>query len=420
MEIINKRPDELRGYERNARTHSKDQVKQIAASITAFGFNNPILIDGSGMVIAGHCRLAASIDLGRETVPCVVLDHLSDAEKRAYILADNKLAALAGWDDDLLRLELGDLLGLDVDLPLIGFDSDELKQIMTDQPGDELTDPDDVPDIPDTPETMIGDVWLMGKHRLMCGDSQSAADVALLMDGKTAGLMNTDPPYGISYNNDDRPNPGVAKPRVAKPRVANDTLQDEKLQHFLEDVFSVAISEALEKRAAWYLWHAHLTQGYFAAAAAAANLVIHRQIIWVKPVLLLGRGHYHWKHEPCFMGWVKGFQPPDYGLGNGERTQVTVWEVGSVTHAERKEFNHSSPKPVGLFEVPLVKHLKVGGIAYEPFAGSGPQFIAAEKTMRVCYGMELMPNFCDVIVTRWQNFTGQRATHAVTGRPFGE
>lgn len=249
-----------------------------------------------------------------------------------------------------------------------------------------------------------GDLWVIGKHRLLCGDSTNVQHVERLMGNDRAGLMNTDPPYGVGYANEERPNPGVAKPRVA-----NDIFKDEELQSFLEAAFSVAVTTALKSDAAWYLWHAHLTQGFFAAAAAAAtaaNVVLHRQIIWVKPVLLLGRGQYHWKHEPCFMGWVKGNEPPDYGLGNGERTQTTIWEIASVTQAERKEFDHATPKPVELFTIPIVKHLKQGEVCYEPFAGSGPQFIAAEKAGVRCMGMELESQFCDVILNRWAKYTG--------------
>jgi DNA modification methylase len=193
--------------------------------------------------------------------------------------------------------------------------------------------------------------------------------------------------------------------------VAKDELRDAALQTFLESAFRAATAHALAENAAWYLWHAHLTQGFFAAAAAAAaaNVVLHRQIIWVKPVLLLGRGHYHWKHEPCFMGWVEGHQPPDYGLGHGERTQTTVWEVAHVTQAERKEFNHSTPKPVALFTTPLAKHLRAGEACYEPFTGSGPQLIAAEQSGMRCFGVEIEPVYCQVTIDRWEAFTGQRA-----------
>jgi hypothetical protein len=203
---------------------------------------------------------------------------------------------------------------------------------------------------------------------------------------------------------------------VAKPRVANDKLQEEKLQAFLEAAFGPAANIALAPNAAWYLWHAHLTQGFFAAAAAAvaAAVILHRQIIWVKPVLLLGRGQYHWKHEPCFMGWVRGHEPPDYGRGNGERDQTTVWEIASVTQAERKKFDHSTPKPVGLFAIPIIKHLRREEICYDPFAGSGPQVIAAEQLERRCYGMEIDPRYCDVIVERWQQFSGGKARREKT------
>jgi DNA modification methylase len=227
------------------------------------------------------------------------------------------------------------------------------------------------------------------------------------MAGERAGVMNTDPPYGISFDN-----AALGPTRKNYSAIKNDDLKDQNLQAFLEDVFRLAKAEALKINAAWYLWHAHLTQGYFsaaAAAAAAAAVVLHRQIIWVKPRLILGRGQYHWKHEPCFMGWVDKHQPPDYGLGNGERTQTTIWEIDGISGSERKEFNHASPKPTGIFSIPIVKHLKAGEIAYEPFAGSGPQFIAAEQNGVRCFGMELEPKFCDVIVKRWENFTGKRA-----------
>jgi DNA modification methylase len=284
------------------------------------------------------------------------------------------------------------------------FSEKELAELVASTQEQEIIE-DEVPDLTTDPVTQTGDLWILGEHRLLCGDSTDKKYVSRLMNGEKAVLMNTDPPYGVSYANNERPNPGVAKPRVA-----NDELTDEKLQKFLENCFQCAVEIALNKNAAWYMWHAHLTQGYFAAAAAAAaDVVLHRQIIWVKPVLLLGRGQYHWKHEPCFMGWVKGNQPPDFGEGAGERTQTTVWEIGNITQKERKELNHATPKPVEIFAIPIVKHTTKGEVCYEPFCGSGPQIIAAEQLDRKCYGMEISRQYCDVIVERWQNLTGKKA-----------
>ncbi len=263
---------------------------------------------------------------------------------------------------------------------------------------------DDVPEPPKKPITKPGDLWLLGEHRLLCGDSTKSDQVERLFKKERAGLMNTDPPYGINFDN-----ASLGPSRKDYAKIENDDLCDAKLQAFLESVFRVTTAHALNQNAAWYLWHAHLTQGYFAAAAAAANVVLHRQIIWVKNRLILGRGHYHWKHEPCFMGWVKGSQPPDYGAGNGERTQTTVWEIAGLGTKDRAEFDHASPKPVQLFAIPIVKHLKPGEICFEPFSGSGPQFIAAQQLGRRCFGIEIEPKYCDVIVKRWETLTGEKA-----------
>ncbi|HEX5443185.1 MAG TPA: DNA methyltransferase [Pirellulales bacterium] len=256
-----------------------------------------------------------------------------------------------------------------------------------------------------------GQVWTIageqGEHRLLCGDSTKNEDVARLMGAERAGLMNTDPPYGIDYRNETRPLPNSKKSRKPKQPILNDDANGDRLQTFLESCFRAAIACALKEKAAWYLWHAHLTQGFFAAAAAAAaaaNVVLHRQIIWVKRNMLLGRGQYHWKHEPCFFGWVKGHQPPDYGLGQGERTQTTVWEIASVPHNEREELDHPTPKPVELFAIPIVKHLLPGEICFEPFAGTGPQLLAAEQLGRRCFAIEILPQYCAVILERAAKF----------------
>ncbi|HEY1963689.1 MAG TPA: DNA methyltransferase [Acidobacteriaceae bacterium] len=392
-------------YPRNARVLSDAAIDTVAKSIQEYGWRQPIVVDTAGVVIAGHTRLLAAKKLGLKEVPVHVATELSPAQVKAYRLMDNRSHEESSWDDALLGEELFDLEGLGLDLSLTGFSEEELAGLMVEKT-EGLTDPDEVPETPEQPVTQMGDLWVLGKHRLLCGDATEAEDVKRVMIGSKAGLMNTDPPYGVGYANDERPHPGVAK----------DELQNEALQTFLESAFGAAKSALLPK-AAWYLWHAHLTQGFFAAAAAAAaHVILHRQIIWVKPVLLLGRGQYHWKHEPCFMGWVEGHQPPDLA----ERNQTTVWEIGSISTAERKEFNHSTPKPVELFRRPILKHLKAGAIAYEPFAGTGPQFIAAEETGRCCYGLEIEPAYCDVIVVRWQNFTGKKATLDGDGRTFEE
>ena len=374
------------------------------ASIREYGFAIPVLARSSdNEVCDGHLRLKAALAEGMTQVPVIPCDGWTDAQMKAFRLMANRSVNWADFDPERLGLELAALNSIGFDLSLTGFDPKELDALLLPTASDAE---DEVPPVPSVPVSRRGDLYVLGTHRLLCGDSTKAEDVARLMNGERAGLMNTDPPYGVGYANDERPHPGVAKPRVAKPRVAKDELQDEALQNFLESAFSAA-KFALLDNAAWYLWHAHLTQGFFAAAAAAAaaHVILHRQIIWVKPVLLLGRGQYHWKHEPCFMGWVEGHKPPD--LGN--RNQTTVWEIGSVSNAERKEFNHSTPKPVELFRRPILKHLKQGEIAYEPFAGSGPQFIAAELTERRCFGIEIEPAYCDVICARWEKLTGKKA-----------
>ncbi len=380
-----------------------------------FNFNDPPTVDeASGRLVEGHGRIEALQRLkksggkpperitlradGEWLVPIVRgVSFANEAEAEAYLLASNRLVELGGWETpdlaEMLERARPNLDGL-------GWGSREVDKILREANPAEIVE-DEAPEPPTVPITKPNDLWILGEHRLLCGDSTKSEDVARLMGGARAGLMNTDPPYGVSYANDQRPNPGVAKPRVA-----NDSLTGSDFQGFLESCFRGAVSHALTPTAAWYLWHAQIPEFF---AAVYSFIKFHRQIIWVKPVLLLGRGQYHWKHEPCFMGWVEGHRPPDHGEGGGERTQTTIWEIGSVTQAERKTFDHATPKPVGLFEIPIVKHLNRGEVCFEPFSGSGPQIIAAEQLERKCYGIELEPKYCDVIVQRWENFTGGKA-----------
>ena len=401
----------------NARKHGEKNLAAIAASIKQFGQVEPLVVQkGTGRVIGGNGRLEVMRAAGETECDVIELE-ISDERATALGIALNRTGELAEWNDETLARLLQEL---PADLQSIaGFDEDDLSELITRLTPTEV-DEDEVPPLLPDLVSRRGELWILGGHRLLCGDSTSAEDVGRVMNGERAALMNTDPPYGVGYANADRPNPGVAKPRVAKPRVAKDELCDDALQAFLESAFRAARTEALRDNAAWYLWHAHLTQGFFAAAAAAANVVLHRQIIWVKPFLLLTRGQYHWKHEPCFMGWVEGHQPPDFGRGDGERDQTTVWELDGVTQAERRDFNHSTPKPVGLFTIPLVKHTRVGEVCFEPFLGSGPQLVAAEQTGRRCFAIEIEPRYIDVAVRRWQKLTGKEATLESNGATWTE
>lgn len=405
----------LQGAARNPKKHA---VGDLTASVDRFGFVETPVLDGrTQRLVAGHGRLevlralqaagkdaprGVRVDGGRWMVPVELgWSSASDTEAEAYLVASNRLTEAGGWDDEQLAALLKDVSAGDAGLAGVGFTDKEFNRLLAsvETATDGLVDPDGIPEPKDV-RVKRGDLWLLGTHRLLCGDSTQEDDVERLMGADRAGLMNTDPPYGVSYRNDDRPGAPAAKPAIV-----NDDLHDAELQAFLEAAFRAATGAALRDNAAWYLWHAHLTQGFF-AAAAAANVVLHRQIIWVKPALLLGRGQYHWRHEPCFMGWVKGHQPPDYA----PRNQTTVWELDGVPNAERRDFDHATPKPVALFEGPISKHLAQGEICFEPFAGSGPQVIAAERLARRCYAIEIEPKYCQVIIDRWERFTGKKAS----------
>jgi DNA modification methylase len=401
----------------NRRAHNPRNIGMVVDALHQVGAARSIVIDENDVILAGNGVTEAAaeagitkvrvIDASGDELIAVRRSGLTEEQKRALAIYDNRTGELATWNYEQLASDKAAGLSLQ---PFWSEDEEKalLAKHLEAKGGN--TDPDDVPAERAT-DIRVGDLFELGAHRLLCGDCTDPEAVERLMDGARAGLMNTDPPYGVAYANDSRPNPGVAKPRVAKPRVANDALTTpEDLGAFLSASFFVSKRVALVDNAAWYVWFGNMNQNGTFIAAAAAGVVLHRQIVWVKPVLLLGRGQYHWKHEPCFFGWVDGQQPPDYGLGAGERTQTTVWEVGSVTQAERKEFNHSTPKPVGLFTIPIVKHLRSGEACYEPFAGSGPQFIAAEQHGVRCFGLELEPKFCQVIIDRWEKFTGQKAT----------
>ena len=396
---------------KNRRAHNPRNIGMVVDALHRVGAARSIVIDEGNVILAGNGVTEAAAEAGitkvrvieaaGDEIIAVRRSGLTEAQKRELAIYDNRTGELAAWNFEQLAEDKAAGLSLQ---PF--WTADEEAVLFGQSPVKTgRTDPDDVP--PERPTSIQrGDLFELGPHRLLCGDATTQADVARLLGEMRAGLMNTDPPYGIAFDN-----AALGPTRKAYPSIANDGLHDRRLQDFLEAAFRSAVESALVHNAAWYLWHAHLTQGFFAAAAAAAaaNVVLHRQIIWVKPRLILGRGHYHWKHEPCFMGWVDGHQPPDYGLGNGERTQTTVWELDGIGKAERDEFDHATPKPVALFAIPISKHLRTGESCYDPFAGSGPQFIAAEQLGRRCFALEIVPVYCQVIIDRWEKFTGSIA-----------
>lgn len=377
-------------YERNARTHSPEQVRQIVASIQEFGFLNPILVDSGDGIIAGHGRLAAAKDLGLAEVPVVVLDHLTEAQRRAYVIADNQLALNAGWDEELLRMELGDLAELDFDLSLLGFDDDMLAELLPEVeelPPEEQSDPDDVPEPPAEPITKPGDVWLLGKHRLMCGDSTSLDEVERLMAGAKADMVFTDPPYGVSYTDS------------LGRSIKNDELTDGDLQEFLRDAFATGVAVTVVD-APWYVWHASRYQREFENALNASAVDVKQQIIWVKGegvdgtaqvrAPAIGRSDFRWLHEPCF--YASRGNP----FNAGDRKTTTVWTVSRPTTGTV----HPTQKPVPLIEIALENSAKKKAMVLDLFGGSGSTLIACEKTGRQARLMELDPRYCDVIVKR--------------------
>lgn len=399
MKIEQVKLDALIPYARNSRTHSDAQVAQIAASIKEFGFTNPVLIDETGSIIAGHGRVMASRKLALADVPCIRLSHLTAAQKRAYIIADNKLALNAGWDDEMLRLELSDLKGLDFNLDLTGFSTDEIDQLLTPEQVEGLTDEDAVPEIPVDPVTKLGDVWLLGKHRVMCGDSTSIDAVEKLMDGGGADMLLTDPPYNVAYE-------GATKQKLT---IQNDSMGDGKFRQFLRDAF-VTAETAMKNGAVFYIWHSD-SEGYnFRGACQDAGLKVRQCLIWKKSSLVMGRQDYHCKHEPCLYGWKEGAGH----LWAADRKQTTILEFDKPS----RNGEHPTMKPVGLFEYQMLNNTKGGDIVLDLFGGSGTTIIAAEKNGRYGYLIELDPKYCDVIVQRWQEFTGQTATLESTGEAF--
>jgi DNA modification methylase len=386
-------------YARNARTHSDRQVAEIAASIREFGWTNPILVDADNSIIAGHGRLLAARKLGMAEVPVIQLSGLSEAQRKALVVADNKLALNAGWDLEVLGLELADLQSLGFDLALTGFDADEIATLTSFGTAG-LTDPDDVPEAPEQPVTRPGDLWLLGNHRLLCGDSTDAAVVERVLAGVKPHLCVTDPPFGVNYDPSWREHRAIASEGLAKGKVLNDDRADwrEAWALFPGDVI--------------YCWHAALQSAAFVESLVVSGFQLRSQIIWDKTRLVISRGDYHFQHEPCWYAVRKGRK----GHWAGDRKQTTIW---AIPH-RKSETGHSTQKPVECMRRPIENNSSPGQAVYEPFAGSGTSIIAAEMTGRICHAIELNPAYVDVAVLRWQAFTGKEARLEGDGRSFAE
>jgi len=412
--------DKLIPYGRNPRTHSDTQVGQIADSIQTFGFNNPILVDTQAGIIAGHGRLLAARKLQLCEVPVIVLDHLTESQKNAYILADNQLALNAGWDEELLQMELAVLQDEEFNLDLIGFETAELDRLLCQDTAMGLTEEDAVPEPPEEPVTRAGDLWLLGPHRVLCGDATNAEAVQRVCAGRAPFLMVTDPPYGIELDSEWRDRAGLNGCGPAEP----------SYMHRTEGHRNTSISS--DTRADWseafallptlqvaYVWHASKFTREVLDGLLRIGFLHHQQIIWNKGRTVLTRTHYWFQHEPCW--YVRKKNAPWFGKA-GENS--TVWDSPSpkfiMGSSQEEKFDHPTQKPVELMRRPILNHTKRGELVYDPFLGSGTTLAAVETTGRVCYGLELDPKYVDVIVKRWQSFTGNKATLESDGRTFEE
>jgi len=393
-------------YARNSRSHSPEQVAQIAGSIREFGFTNPILIDSDNGIIAGHGRVMAGQKLGMDKVPCIRLTHLTEAQKRAYIIADNKLALNAGWDEEMLALELGELADLDFDMDLIGFAESELANLLT-SITEGKTDPDEVSEPPVDPVSVPGDVWMMGKHRLLCGDSTSIDDLRKLCGEQDVDMWLTDPPYNVAIQGGNHADPN----RTNGLKIQNDSMTEADFRQFLVDAYTAA-DAVMKQGAVFYIWHAD-SEGYnFRGAAQDIGWKVRQCLIWKKSSIVMGRQDYHWKHEPCLYGWKEGAGH----LWATDRKQTTILEFDRPS----RNGEHPTMKPVALFEYQMLNNTKGGDLVLDSFGGSGTTMIAAEKNGRAARLMELDPKYCDVIVKRWQDFTGKQAVHEASGKTFDE
>ena len=385
-------------YVNNARTHSPEQINKLRSSLREFGFINPVIIDRDFGVIAGHGRILAAKEEGIAEVPCVFADHLTEAQKKAYIIADNRMAMDAGWDEELLRVEIEALQAEAFDLSLTGFDDKELSDLFKDDADVQEDDFDVDAELEKPTFSKTGDVWTLGRHRLVCGDSTKADTFEVLMNGRKANLVVTDPPYNVNYEG-------------AAGKIKNDNLADEKFYQFLFDAFS-NIEKVMADDASIYVFHADTEGLNFRKAFSDAGFYLSGCCIWKKPSLVLGRSPYQWQHEPCLYGWKKSGKHQWYS----DRKQTTIWEFEKT----KKNTDHPTMKPIPLLAYPIQNSSMSNTLVLDPFGGSGSTLIACEQTDRECYTIELDEKYCDVIVKRYIEQTGTSESVSVerNGRTY--
>ena len=366
-------------YVNNARTHNTQQINKLRSSLREFGFINPVIIDREFNVIAGHGRIMAAKEEGINEVPCVFVDYLTEAQKKAYIIADNRMAMDAGWDEELLKVEIEALQAEDFDLSLTGFDEKELAGFFDTSDNAKEDDFDVDTELGKPPVTKTGDLWLLGNHRLLCGDSTKEKSYTLLMNGKKANLVVTDPPYNVNYQ-------GTAG------KIKNDNMENDKFYQFLLDAFT-CMEKAMADDASIYVFHADTEGLNFRKAFSDAGFYLSGTCIWKKQSLVLGRSPYQWQHEPCLFGWKKNGKHQWYS----DRKQTTIWEFDKP----KKNGDHPTMKPVALMAYPIQNSCMSNCIVLDPFGGSGSTIIACEQTNRICHIIELDEKYCDVIVKRY-------------------
>ena len=379
----------IKPYENNPRKLSETAIEKVAMSLKEYGFRQPIVVDKDRVIVAGHTRFRASKKLGLKNVPISIIDNLTEEQINAYRIADNRTAEESEWDSELLKMEIKELEAKDFKLDLLGFNDEQLNDILFEEKQG-LTDEDEVPETPEEPISKLGDIWKLGKHKLICGDSTKLDTYEKLCKETKVDLYLTDPPYNVSYE-------GKTKDKLT---IQNDKQTDDEFIQFLSQAF-VSADSVLKMGGAFYIWHSDSEGLNFRLACIEAKWKLRQTLIWSKNSMVMGRQDYHWQHEPCLYGWKEGSSHSWYS----DRKQTTIIKYDRPTKSKL----HPTMKPVGLMEYLVKNSSKQEDIILDSFLGSGSTLMACEKLDRICYGVELDPKYCDVIIKRWENFTGKKA-----------